>query len=193
MATTTVHGFQATLPGGTAANALAQTGTNGAVGTANALVYGAAPYYLASAPGAAGAGLIPIADASSRVYDSQRLQGMQTGSGSGQIPVLDSNGAVARAEQLVTAGQTFYIDQGQTAFQNVQNANNPYAFSVTFNHVFSSAPRVVASIASGGSVPVQYGMQLLVYNVTTTGCTIEVGQTTGSAQSLAVSWLAFGS
>lgn len=87
-------------------------------------------------------GVIPQYNANKRVEDSERLQGLQTGSGSGNIPVLDSNGAVAKAEGLVAGGVTHKFTAGKTApFSTVNQAD--VAWTVTLDDA-SFTPTVAA-------------------------------------------------
>lgn len=118
-----------TIDGGNQPSAISVTDTNGNVGGANAVWDGTARRGLAG-PGVGIPNAIPTMDANGRVADSNHLQGLVTGSGSGQIPVLDSNGAVAKAEQLVSAGVTFNVASGIVPL--AWSAANGCTWSITY-------------------------------------------------------------
>lgn len=133
--------YPPTTPGGTGADAVAITDANGNVGGANAVWDGTTRRGLAG-PGVGIPNAIPTMDANGRVADSNHLQGLVTGSGSGQIPVLDSNGAVAKAEGLVAGGVTHKFTAGKTApFSTVNQAD--VAWTVTLDDA-SFTPTVAA-------------------------------------------------
>lgn len=174
-ATSVVHGFQATTAGGTGTNELAATdGTYGAVGRALALVDNGGTARQASQPGANAPNLIATADGSSRVYDSNRLQGVQLGTGNGNIPQLDANGAVAKAEQVIVSGSPVAIFQGQGTFLGT---GNDLTTAVSFGHTFASPPVVEAWLLwdkTGSSPPLWTICSVGVQNgsITTTGFTL---------------------
>lgn len=137
-------------PGGTVPNAVAVTDTHGNVGGANGVWDGTAlrtlhPY----ADGSHVGGEIPQYNIDGRVEDSERLQGLVTGSASGQIPVLDGNGAVAKAEGLVIAGTSRKFTGGVSG-PITTGTNVDVPWSITMDDG-SFTPRVVVATVHGGS------------------------------------------
>ena len=138
-------------PGATTPNVAAITNGNGNVGSAIYLWDGANfrqlhPYN----DGSHVPGEIPQYNASGRVEDSERLQGYVTGVGQNNIPLLDANGAVAKAEALVNgAGTAHKFTGGVTASFTAAN-NTETAFSATLDDSSFTPGHAIACQFSGG-------------------------------------------
>ena len=202
--TTAVHGAQATLPGGSGANQLAQTDASGNVGAANYLATGTTRYP-PTLPGGSSSNSAAITDANGNVGSAGYIATGTSryppttpgGVSSNSAAITDASGRVGyavKADNLANAGVTIYPDKGVTAAQTVPNAGY-YIFTITFNKPFTAAPALNVTVQSPGGValPVQYGMQVVILSVTATTATVQVGQTTGFAQSLQLNWNALGS
>lgn len=103
--------------------------------------------------------------------------------------VMTNNGYSVPITQY---GPTQYRLQMGGVAPFVVNNQSSVSTAVTWPIAFSGTPNVVAVIDCAGTPGVQYGMQCVVISPTSTGCTIQVGQTTGGSQTLGFQWLAYG-
>lgn len=162
-----VAGLSAYGPGVGGPNGLASYDVNAMVWGANGLWDGTArrsigPFNDGSHVG----GEIPQYNSNGRVEDSERLQGLVTGTGSGNIPVLDGNGAVAKAEQLVTNNVPFNVASGVLAL--AWSAANGCTWTLTYPvGVFGGrTPTPTFSIYDPGSSLSTYDSGISGYSAT---------------------------
>lgn len=71
-------------------------------------------------------------------------------------------------------------------------ANSYKDFTVDFDHTYSAAPHVIVGFYSTSTAPTFGGLSCAVNSITTTGCTIRIFNSTSTARSPAVEWIAIG-
>lgn len=71
-------------------------------------------------------------------------------------------------------------------------ANSYLDFTVDFDHTYSAAPHVIVGFYSTSTAPAFGGLSCAVNSITQTGCTIRIFNSTSTARSPAVEWIAIG-
>lgn len=81
------------------------------------------------------------------------------------------------------------VDGGQVAGQVVPNGGS-LSYPVSFNRSYANPPSVVPGIVTATAMAL--GLTVGVSNITRTGCTIQIGNTSGSSLLIGATWVAYG-
>ena len=110
-----------------------------------------------------------------------------------RVEALEQGGEGESAGTTTTTVPTFIVDSGIVNFSNV-GANKSATEAVTFSKTFTEAPVVVCIKAFRNAANTFYSQvtaQPILSSITTTGCTLAVGNRYTQAVSPSVLWIAF--